>query len=388
MHYECFAFLNYYFNCSFYGKLEKFFINENDIIDVQISIKYILLSVMICYDFSFEMEILNNEYSILVDILELSHRNLTLIYEHILSKLCSESKSNFWIDRLNEIINTFNKLDDSNYPSMNGRKLFPIEKIVFNVTTIIQNIRYILKYYRTKKIEYLIFIFRKINEKAYEEINSFFRENLLRVDNLNLSVLASVLLKEKISVQTEPVPYIKIKNPKKYSLILDLNETLIHFKMNNEDDNEGIIRIRPSLIPFLELVGKYYELIAFTASIQDYGELIMDAIEENNLYFEHRLFRQHTVIIGNEFVKDLNRIGRPIDKIIIVDNMPQNFRLQKENGIIIKAFWGEDIYDNALDELGKILINIAMDGGDVRIGLEKYKDEIAKKVTNFFRNSI
>ena len=28
------------------------------------------------------------------------------------------------------------------------------------------------------------------------------------------------------------------------------------------------------------------------------------------------------------------------------------------------------------------LINIAKDGGDVRIGLEKYKDEIIKKVTS------
>ncbi len=81
-------------------------------------------------------------------------------------------------------------------------------------------------------------------------------------------------------------------------------------------------------------------------------------------------------------MKDLNRIGRPIDKIIIVDNMPQNFRLQKENGINIKAFWGEDANDNALEELGKILINIAKDGGDVRIGLQKYRDEIVKKVTS------
>ena len=31
--------------------------------------------------------------------------------------------------------------------------------------------------------------------------------------------------------------------------------------------------------------------------------------------------------------------------------MPQNFRLQKENGIMIKAFWGEDVYDIALFEL-------------------------------------
>ena len=137
------------------------------------------------------------------------------------------------------------------------------------------------------------------------------------------------------------------------------------------------------MIPFLEQVGKYYELIVFTAATQEYVDLLIDAIEENNLYFEHRFYRQHTVIIGNDFVKYLNRIGRPIDKVIIVDNIPQNFRLQKENGINLKAFWGEDVHDdNALEEFRIILINIAKEGGDLRKGIEKYKDEIVRKVTS------
>ena len=62
--------------------------------------------------------------------------------------------------------------------------------------------------------------------------------------------------------------------------------------------------------------------------------------------------------------------------------MPQNFRLQKENGIIIKAFWGEDIYDTALLDLIPILVNIAKEGGDVRKSLVKYKDDIFKNVTS------
>ena len=218
--------------------------------------------------------------------------------------------------------------------------------------------------------------------KKHEEINSFFRDNILRVDNVNGSVLASVFLKDNECFQTEPAPYIKTKNRKKYSLILDLDETLVHFKINNENDSEGVLQIRPGVIQFLEQVGKFYEIIVFTAATQDYGDLLIDAIEENHVYFEHRFYRQHTIIMGNDFVKDLNRIGRPLDSIIIVDNMPQNFRLQKENGINIKAFWGEDANDNALEELGKILINIALDGKDVRIGLEKYRDEIVKKVTS------
>ena len=382
MNNECFEFWNYYYNCSFYGKLEKLFKNEDDSLNVQKSINHILISVMICYDFSFEMEILNNEYSILVDILELNHRNLIIIYEHILTKISSESKSNPWVYKLHNLVNNFNKNDNSEYISMNGRKLSSVEKIIYNVSVIVQNIRVLLKNYKTKKSEYLTSIFKKINDKTYEEINSYFRDNILRVENVKGSVLASVFLKDNECFQTVPAPYIKTKNRKNYSLILDLDETLVHFKVNNEDDTEGMLRIRPGAISFLEEVGKYYELIVFTAATQDYGDLLIDAIEENNLFFEHRFYRQHTVIIGNDFIKDLNRIGRPIDKMIIVDNMPQNFRLQKENGINIKAFWGDDANDNALEELGKILINIAKDGGDVRIGLKKYRDEIVNKVTS------
>ena len=382
MHHECFEFWNYYYNCSLYGKLEKLFKNENDSTNIQICINHILISVMICYDFSFEMHLLNNEYSILVDILELNNRNLIIIYEHILSKISSESKSNPWVYKLLNLVNNFNKIDNSNYISVNGKQLSSVEKIIYNYGIIVQNIRVLLKNYKTKRIEYLTSIFKKINEKTYEEINSFFRDNILRVDNVKGSVLASVFLKDNECFTTEPAPYIKTKNRKKFSLILDLDETLIHFKVNNEDDTEGVLQIRPGAIPFLEEMGKYYELIVFTAATQDYGDLLIDAIEENNLYFEHRFYRQHTVIIGNDFIKDLNRIGRPIDKMIIVDNMPQNFRFQKENGIHIKAFWGDDSSDNALEELGKILINIAKDGGDVRIGLKKYRDEIVNKVTS------
>ena len=108
-----------------------------------------------------------------------------------------------------------------------------------------------------------------------------------------------------------------------------------------------------------------YELIIFTTVTQDYADALIDAVEEDKIYFDHRLYREYAVIIDNDFIKDLTRIGRSLDKIIIVDNMPQNVRLQKENGIIIKTFWGEDSFDIILYDLYPILVNIAKEGGDV-----------------------
>ena len=91
-------------------------------------------------------------------------------------------------------------------------------------------------------------------------------------------------------------------NHKKYTLVLDLDETLVHFKPNEKSDGEGVLKVRPGITEFLDEMDKYYELIIFTGSIDDYANLLIDAIEENKIYFEHRLFREHIIIIDNEFV--------------------------------------------------------------------------------------
>jgi Dullard-like phosphatase family protein len=131
-----------------------------------------------------------------------------------------------------------------------------------------------------------------------------------------------------------------------------------------------------------------YEIIVFTSATKEYADPIENSIEQNEKYFDARLYRHHTIIYENDFVKDISRIGRPLDSIIIVDNMPQNFRLQKENGIFIKPFWGDDIFDTALFSLADILEKIHNQFDDVRHGIYFYKDEILNKVTsNFFKNA-
>jgi len=41
------------------------------------------------------------------------------------------------------------------------------------------------------------------------------------------------------------------------------------------------------------------------------------------------LFRQHAVRVKHGFVKDLNRLGRDLKKVIILDDLSSNFKLQK-----------------------------------------------------------
>ena len=383
---ECFEYWNYYYNSSICCQLEKLFMNPLDSNAVRISINYTLMSVMLCYDYSFQIDLLNKAYMTLSDILKLNYKNLMLICEHILSKITKESLSNIWVLKLSTIVNASN-YNDYNQFLLNGYNMTIVERISYNTNIIVQHLRFLLKNFKSDKNDVLTSMFKKIREKTYKEINTFFRENILRITNLNGSILGSVLLLKNNNFRTLPSPYVRTKNNKEFSLVLDLDETLINFKPKNNGEEGGILRVRPGINEFLDEVGKYYELIIFTTATQDYADALIDAVEEDKIYFDHRLYREHAVIIDNDFVKDLTRIGRPLDKIIIVDNMPQNFRLQKENGIIIKAFWGEDSFDTVLYDLYPILVNIAKEGGDVRKSLVKYKDEIVKNVTSCISKS-
>ena len=387
---ECFEWWNYYFNCSLYKQLEKTFKNETARLIVQESINYQLLSIIICYDVSSKPYVFEQVKVMIKPILLFNHHNLILIYENILSKVSSESINNIWVTKLRNLI--YN-VKSSPHNEMNPDSVFinspqpydslsAVDKIEFITLSIIGNIRILLKNYCDgESTTVLVNLFKTLKTKTYEDINDIFLSKILRVDNPNGSVLASVLIRENAYFSTVEAPYLKNPSVRPYTLVLDLDETIIHFKINEQNETEGVLQVRPGIQEFLTTIGQFYEIVIFTAATQDYADLLIEELEENTFYFDYKLYRQHTIIIGNNFVKDLTRLGRPLDKVIIVDNMPQNFRLQKENGIHIRPFWGDDAQDTALIELQPILVNIAKEGGDVRKGLRKYKDDIMNKVT-------
>ena len=193
-------------------------------------------------------------------------------------------------------------------------------------------------------------------------------------------------------------PFIKVprQKNKKYTLILDLDETLVHVKQINTStnniylntynnfSNQKIINLRPGLFAFLNGVKPYYEIISFSCASKTYADNILYKIETNQKYFEYNLYREHTTLYENEYIKDLSKIGRNIKEMIIVDNLEKNFRLNPDNGIKISSYFGEinTKEDNKLYELLKLLILFyKLKYKDLRMAIKDYKQFILDKIS-------
>ena len=391
---EHFDLWNYFFSSGLKSKLEqifKYFIKQTE--NLKTFINYSLVFIMICYDFvvnSICIDIDNN-FS-LIEIGQVIYTNLLFIINLIKSRILFDNKDNYNIRliELSKIEMTIkNKLSniDNDYLFIREILHSNTNLIIKKITSVIES--NILNNISTKK--YTSDLFSKINTCSLEELNKFFLDNILKEDFIGCSVLAYTYLKEKQTFIPAIVPYIRVPNKKKYTLVLDLDETLIHFKVNNNENEEGVLKLRPGVFTFLEKVREYYEIILFTEASEAYTKLMMEAFsnnKNNKMYFDYKFYRQHTIIIGQDFIKDLSRIGRPLDKTIIIDNIAQNFKMQKSNGILIKPFLGEDHNDQALIDLIPILVNIARDEIDSRNGLMKYRDEILTKISsNLFRRN-
>ena len=395
---ECFELLNSYHQSSLFNNFENYFRDISSKTIVHSAIMYLIYNVIICYNFSFDTEFFNTCYQYLESILEINHKSYLLLCDLISLKISISSKGNIWVDKLRqmikeklkhlelnnkEYISYLMKHDDINYKNPTSSNLLEIQFYTNKIEKYLQLFLNSIKTENKFKSDFCS-LFENINNISADRLLHFFKSKIIRVINQNASVagIESSSYKILLNENSIQVPYLKNNCPKKFSLVLDLDETLISFKLEPNEENKGTIRFRPYLDSFLQKVREKYEIIVFTSGTQDYADPLEDAIEQDEKYFDARLYRQHTIACGKDIVKDISRIGRPLDKILIVENMPQNYRLQKENGILIKSFYGEDIYDTALVSLGDILMKIANEFNDVRKGIAKYKNEILNKVSS------
>ena len=394
---ECFELINFYNHSSLYNKFENYFKDDVSKNIVHISILKMLFCVILLYHYSFNNFLFNNNYEYLYTVINLNYKCFLLLCEYISNKISIKESENIFVKKLrlmltrnlkhitvdNKEFKIFFSNLDLNISNLN----YNLIEIKYYLFLIQKNIKILLKNLINDRFQNDFYILdHTISSISGGEIIKFFRKKIFQIINKNGSVFGNdaSFYGGKSNIKNIKIPYLDFKSRKKYTLVLDLDETLISFKIMDNIKNKGILRLRPGLYEFLTAVKNNYELVIFTSATKEYADPLIDAIEKKEKIFDFRLYRHHTIICENEFVKDIARLGRPLNKLIIVDNLPQNFRLQKENGIMIKAFWGEDVYDTALYELGIILNKIANEFYDTRKGINAYKNDILSKVSSCF----
>ena len=184
----------------------------------------------------------------------------------------------------------------------------------------------------------------------------------------------------QVSKTKAHTPILQEKLPtckQQYTLVLDLDETLVHF-VQGDDDSNDIVQIRPGAEQFIEELSEYYEIIIFTVAKQDYADIVIDGVDSSRKV-SGRLYRNHTIRLGDGYVKDLSKLGRDLTKTLIVDNCAENFCLQPKNGLRIKDFEG-DPEDNELEYLKEDLIElVTKQPNDVRDHLQEIQRKMNER---------
>ncbi|KAL3931361.1 MAG: hypothetical protein SGBAC_011345 [Bacillariaceae sp.] len=138
----------------------------------------------------------------------------------------------------------------------------------------------------------------------------------------------------------------KAKDAPPISLVLDLDETLVHCTVEPVEDADLVfpvdfhgmtyqvhVRLRPYLFEFLEKIKDKYEVIVFTASQKVYANELLNLIDPEGKYIHHRI---------------------DLATCVLVDNSPHAFGYQVDNGIPIES-WFDDPKDTELRKLERFL---------------------------------
>ena len=168
----------------------------------------------------------------------------------------------------------------------------------------------------------------------------------------------------------------------KKTLVLDLDETLVHSSFTpfgNNDivlnvDFDGIlyniyVLVRPGVEYFIKTVAKYYEIVIFTASLSNYASPLLDILDKNN-DIKFRLFRENCTYINSTYIKELKRLNRNLKDLVIVDNSPLAYTFDIDNGLPIKT-WYDDKNDTELYKIINILEFLSTTN-DVRYYIKKF----------------
>ncbi|KAK3536454.1 hypothetical protein QTP86_012526 [Hemibagrus guttatus] len=142
------------------------------------------------------------------------------------------------------------------------------------------------------------------------------------------------------------LPDVTLEDEGKICVVIDLDETLVHSSFKPISNADFIVPVeiegtthqvyvlkRPHVDKFLQRMGEMFECVLFTASLAKYADPVTDLLDQCGV-FRARLFRESCVFHHGCYVKDLSRLGRQLNKTLILDNSPASYIFHPENAVV------------------------------------------------------
>ena len=349
-------------------------IKESDILDIYYCISYCHLN------FIYLLLILINKTNE-----EVFNKSNNKKNENNANDKANENDSYFYFQQCKTLIElNSDKINQVNFQQNFHNNNSIIKNMIYNLLT---NLSYINEKI-SNNIMQIINLGKKLKFK--DMINNHIRNNTLIKEKIDKIIRESISPESSSSLtddeesenlpQPDP-PFLGPKKPddkREYCLVLDLDETLVHYF---EDENEAYVKVRMGTENFIRTLSKYCEIAIFTASTKYYADIVIDGLDCKEL-IDYRLYRQHTTVIDGVNIKDLSKLGRDLNKIIIIDNIEENYQFQKNNGLNISDFEGDE-NDNELDYLLKDLLTLVQQPGkNVCEELPSIRRNMQKRYTN------
>lgn len=163
----------------------------------------------------------------------------------------------------------------------------------------------------------------------------------------------------------------------KYTVVLDIDYTLIHAVREKPPKYEFqldincsdimyryYVSVRPYVKELLDYLraNKEFEVIVFTAAKEEYGREIIRCLDPNGTLNHHFLSEIHIRQSGEVKAKDLQRLGRPVESICIVEDTPESYKYQKRSSFPLSRWKYDMDGDKELKDLIGVLEKIKNSG--------------------------
>lgn len=168
--------------------------------------------------------------------------------------------------------------------------------------------------------------------------------------------------------------------PVPHTLVLDLENTLVSATWDRKYGWRHAKR--PGVDKFLLDMAQYYEIVLYCPSIDAIADPVVNSLDKAGCIM-HRLYRDATHYKNGVHVKDLNRLNRNVNRMIVIDDDADEVQFNPGNLLRVKPYTDpNDRTDNTLARITPFLIEIAREGyNDIPGLLSQYEgmdaDEIA-----------